>query len=110
MTIKSNAFAQVTGLKKLLMNMNYISNIEKHAFIGLVELQHLDLSNNQIASINLGDLPASVQVHLHGNTLLGVNDLHGLMEATPGLYQYKLFNKKCNIPINQEGEHVTNYL
>ncbi len=107
-TIKSYAFAQAKGLRKLLLNTNLISIIDRHAFVGLVELQHLDLSNNQIKTINLVDLPASVKIWLHGNTLLGVDDLHGLTEATPGLYEYKLFNKKCDIPINQEGKINTN--
>lgn len=68
--IISPAFANLTGLKSLLLNDNKLVGPIPQTLTGLKQLQHLDVSNNNIS----GKVPAfasSVTVNVTGNPMIG---------------------------------------
>ena len=59
----------ITTLQYLDFMYNKIAVLEHHSFYGLHQLKTLNLHHNHIMEINLGDLPAGVEIYLIFNPI-----------------------------------------
>ncbi|XP_033634125.1 uncharacterized protein LOC117295536 [Asterias rubens] len=96
--IGRTAFDSLPGLVELSLAFNGLQSIENGSFLGLQELEHLDLRGNHLVGIPaaLGDLPNLRELSLAQNSLWNLDD-----EAFKGMGSLeKLYLDNNNIHVN----------
>ena len=74
---------------QLDLQENHITFLDRHSFSGLHRLEVLNLMNNDIMEIYLGELVSILTVQLRGNQIREVDGLMGFVVESHGSFQYR---------------------
>ena len=88
--VADHTFPMPNRLQRVDISKNCISLVEKYAFRGLYHLEQLNLQNNRIKAIYLGDIPSGASVFLQDNDIQDLSQLHDrINQGSYAMYQYR---------------------